>query len=44
MFKESSTAGQVRSTVFIELQPVVEANNRLLLAQSDVDREVDGSW
>ncbi len=28
------------ATVYIEPQPVVEANNRLLLAQADVDREV----
>ncbi|MCA9542356.1 MAG: endonuclease MutS2, partial [Myxococcales bacterium] len=28
------------ATVYIEPQPVVEANNRLLMAQADVDREI----
>ena len=28
------------ATVYIEPQPVVEANNRLLLAQADIDREI----
>jgi len=28
------------ATVFIEPQPVVEANNKLLLAQADIDREI----